>query len=205
NDDIEKKRFAVALQQATVLRNRCRQYINAMPFDIPVIEVRIQQDDSPKQIAQKADFLLDQSDRLKNTAERIDKKLNELQDEVELRGRLADFVDDLAAFDPGNESVTGANRNAENAAAAVDQESDFTAIGEKSRLGQLGADFPVSQFVLNLETNWPANTSQLSTDELENWITQLERQQNEIVAKSDSLVQRAKVFRNILESKEKQR
>jgi hypothetical protein len=200
-DDAGQRRSSANLQLATRLRNRCLAYLNTAPGAIPVVEIQLEPDDSPRQIAQKSDFMLDQSDRLKKAAGSIDKKLGEMKGEIELRRRLADFVGDLAAFDPRSESISGSIQRSENAVAATRDQANIPDSDEKARFGQISSDLSLSQIILNFETNWPANTAQLSSDELEEWIGQLERQQKQLLSTADSLAQKAREFRKILESK----
>lgn len=198
-DDAGKRRLSTNLQLANRLRNRCQAYLNISPGVIPVVEVQIETDDTPKQVAQKTDFILDQSDRLKSAAKRIGKKLGEMKGEIELRRRLTDFVGDLTAFDPRSESISGSIQRSEGALAVTEDQANLS--DDQTRVGQISNDLSLSHILLNFETNWPTNTAQLSLDELEEWIEQLGRQQKQLISTADSLAQKAVEFRKILESK----
>lgn len=197
NDAAAVKRLAGDLQRATILRSRCQGYLNAPPGNLPLIHIQISASDSPKQIKEKADFLLDQSDRFKKASEQIENKLKELSDEIDLRDRLSDFVDDLAAFDPATETVAGAGRRSANAAA-----SETSQLNDSETRTSAGQPFALSHATQHLSDDWPTNIATLSTEDLESWLKQLQSQQRTLDATADSLAQKSAAFRKILDTKQ---
>lgn len=193
------KQLARELQSATQVRARCQGYLSAPPGNLPLINIQISDSDSPKQIREKADFLLDQSDRFKNAAQQVDKKLTELADEIELRHRLGDFVDDLAAFDPATETVSGASGKISGAATLADESTKMNDAITPAISGQAIA---LNQPLPQISSDWPANISHLSTDELERWMKQLQQQQRNLAAKADSLARQSDTFRKTLNLKQ---
>lgn len=194
----ERARLAASLHRATELRRRCLQYAGLPPQSIPIIDVQIEADDTPAQIEAKADFLLDQADRLQSAAARMAKKIDELRDELRLRNRLADFVDDLAAFDPGNELVQSNTRSGTAALNATGESSGERVVDVKSGAPEITATAQVTPASILLEPQWPANTTTLTSAELEAWISKLAQQRRQALHSADSLKHQAEAFRTLL-------
>ncbi len=187
----QQKIFAGELREVEKLRQRCQTLLKNTPAPAPLMQVMVQPDDSPEVIAQKADFMLDQSDRLLRNAIQTEEKAKQVRQELAMRERLADFVEDLRVFDPSSD-----------AAQSAAQSGDPTALPNESRdeasgsFADRAATQPINSLLLANDTVWPQDISQLSNANLKKWITQLENQRKYWVAQADSLVKRAMEMRN---------
>jgi type IV secretory pathway TrbF-like protein len=186
NRDLQN-RLATDLREVESLRQRCQTLLQNAPAPAPVIEVRANPDDSPEVLAQKADFLLDQSDRLRRSAAQAERKSKQVRQELTVRERLSDFVQDLRVFDPATETPRTAN---ESATLTLDPGTDFNATPER-----VGFPAGAAQLILVNEQFWPQDIGQLSNADLKRWISRLELQQRQWLMQADSLAQRSKELR----------
>ena len=186
-DSAQQKKLAAELREAEQLRQRCQALLQNVPAPAPLLEVRLNPDDSPEALAQKADFLLDQSDRLRRNATRAEAKSKHLRQEINMRERLADFVQDLRVFDPGSETPKSVGEAKNPRGEVVPISSDVNAGRESFLAGS-------SQIVLANEQLWPQDIAQLSDAELKKWISRLESQRRHWAAQADSLANQAKAF-----------
>jgi hypothetical protein len=193
----QQKLFAAELRDVEKFRQRCQTLLKNTPAPAPLMQVMIQPDDSPEEIAQKADFVLDQSDRLRRNAQETEEKTKHVRQELAMRERLADFVQDLRVFDPSPEATQGAPKSV---GFSATPESDVS-----SELRDRAGTQPISSLLLANDTVWPQDISQLSNADLKKWIAHLENQRKYWLAQADSLVKRALDMRNSINSKTKER
>jgi len=71
----------------------------------PKIILKINENDTPHSLKEKADYLKDQEDRHRKYANNLEEKIKELEKELNLRERMADFISDLALFDQQEEPL----------------------------------------------------------------------------------------------------
>lgn len=161
--------------------------------EIRLSEIQIEPDDTPKQIQQKADLLKDQEDKFRVLAKQLNSRKQELQKELNLRSRIDDLVMDLALFDQqeeilGNLSASGANLQTEDVQTAVDftERSTFSD-NDLFLVGQKDFDF-----------------STLSSEQLEEIIENLAKQEQQAKTKADSLDKRAETFYRAAKESKKQ-
>lgn len=183
------------LADLRVKRDRMEQAVNP-PFlsEVKITELHIDADDSPQQVARKADLLKDQEDKLRRLSMQIRDKVLELKKEQELQNRMADLVTDIAFFDQQEESFSELSTASEKTALTDEEVSplqDFTS-GRNILLENIFAskkDFDISR---------------LSPQEFEEIIASLIRREQRLSTRADSLAQRAKVFYQTAEDMKKQ-
>ena len=197
----QQKNFAGELREVEKLRHRCQTLLKNTPAPAPLMQVMIQPDDSPEAIAQKADFVLDQSDRLRRNAQQTEEKTKQVRQELVMRERLADFVQDLRVFDPSAETAQGVSTSGDQTRSQTGSPETDVSSGFADR----AATQPISSLLLVNDTVWPQDISQLSNSDLKKWITHLENQRKYWLAQADSLVKRALDMRNAINSKIKVR
>lgn len=196
----QQKIFAGELREVEKLRQRCQTLLKNAPAPAPLMQVMIQPDDSPEVIAQKADFVLDQSDRLRRNAMQTEEKTNQMRQELAMRERLADFVQDLRVFDPSSEATQGAPATGNRSTSPLGiPETESGAFADRA------ATQPISNLLLANDAVWPQDISQLSNNDLKKWIAYLENQRRYWLAQADSLVKRALDMRNSINGKTKER
>lgn len=163
--------------------------------DLKISELRIDVDDSPRQIERKADLLKDQEEKLRAQVVRLEKQTTELERELVIRDRMSDFMTDIALFDQQEETLGNltpgrtqgvANLNAADEASgsadlAVRQDAGNLFVGQK--------DFDFTNF---------------SPGRLEAAIELLKRQQKQFTIHADSLGQQANLFYKTAKEMKKQ-
>jgi len=176
-----REQIARELQQCREWQRRCQAWLEQPPPPIIIYQVEAQPQDTPETLRRKADFLRDQSDRLRREVNRLETKITGIRDETQMRQRVADFAEDLSLLDPNREGVASPSSGDANAPALSPERSskDFAELSNPS-----AAQLPVYQ-------NWPAQLGELSFDELERWRRQLERQKKQRQTQADSLMKRA--------------
>lgn len=188
------------LQNVEVLRRKKETIKNRTgpedTIEIRVSKLRIEPDDTPKQIKQKADLLKDQEDKFRRLASRLRFQKEELTKELDLRNRIGELVTDLALFDQQEEilgnlsTAEGGSRVAVDNASSPDPEITQGALASESNLvfvGQKDFDF-----------------STLSTDQLEEIIESLINQEKQAEVKADSLGKQAETFYKMVKQPKKQ-
>ena len=151
--------------------------------ELRLLRLKIEPEDTPKQIRQKADLLKDQEDKIRSLTNQINRQTNELQKELEIRTRIGEFVTDLALFDQQEEALGDVNVSEEalNVVRENEPATDFTMdpkfIQENLLVGQRNFDF-----------------SSLSSEQLEDVIYNLKESQSRLHALADSLAQQADAF-----------
>jgi chaperonin cofactor prefoldin len=152
--------------------------------NIPAL--KIEPDDSPKQIEQKADLLKDQEDKLRVSAQQVEKQARDLKKEMELRTRMNDLVTDLAMFDQQEEALGNVNTfdvqqiNPESA-------TDLTVGGTRSETGRF-----TEQTLIFGQKDF--DFSALSPEQLEEVIANLKKHEERLKAQADSLARQAEAF-----------
>jgi chromatin segregation and condensation protein Rec8/ScpA/Scc1 (kleisin family) len=191
----QQKNLAAELREMERLRQRCQTLLKNAPAPAPLMQVIVQPDDSPEQIAQKSDFMLDQADRLRRHAAQAEGKSKQLRQELTMRERLADFVQDLRVFEPAGETPR--------AAAGV--------AGQRSNTEPTSVD-AARETIANLtpmlianEQLWPQDPTRLSDTDLKKWVARLESQQRQWIAQADSLARQAQQIKKLINRQPEER
>lgn len=186
-----KQREKELQQELKVCRQwqeQCRKILESPPTRILIYEVRVEPEDDANALQRKADFLLDQSDRLERESKRVEKKLAEMREEESVRARMHDFSDELALLEPNNEVGRGGNVSQ----GTSSQETGILDGGLRANdLGNAGYS-SAEAWVLTF--NLPNNVGKLSQENLSDWIKHLEQTHKRLRAQADSLRQRATDF-----------
>lgn len=157
--------------------------------------VAIEADDSSKKIAQKADLLKDQEDKLRQFAERIDLQKKDLQKELRVRTRINEMVTDISVFDQQEEALGDVSDLKTRSLAAT--EGDNLDVGvtpeERSALSD-------DQFLIGKNFD----ITNISSELLEDAIEILEKRQQQVRAQADSLAKQANRFYKAAQDKKKQ-
>ncbi|MCI0696151.1 hypothetical protein L0337_29635 [candidate division KSB1 bacterium] len=188
----QREQVKAELLECREWQRRCQALLEQPPPAIIIYEVEVKSEDSPETLRRKADFLRDQSDRLRREVKRLDGKIAEIKDETQVRERMTDFTDELALLDPNREGVSssassfGASRGDNSAAPSTDFDVE--------RIASKNLTLPLSQFA------WPGNVGDLSFDDLERWRSALDQQKKRRQAQADSLAQRARDIEQLIEN-----
>lgn len=190
--DLEKKELSPELRQNLIVKIEALRAEKEdvkrkiAPDDLRefrLLRLKIEPEDTPKQIRQKADLLKDQEDKILSLTNQINRQTNELQKELEIRTRIGEFMTDLALFDQQEEALGDVNVSEEalNVVRENQPATDFTMdpkfIQENLLVGQRNFDF-----------------SSLSSEQLEDVIDNLKESQSRLHALADSLAQQADAF-----------
>ncbi|MFQ5676256.1 MAG: hypothetical protein ACE5G1_10195 [bacterium] len=164
-----------------------RQINRKSPPEIRLSPLTIEPDDTPKQIEQKADLLKDQEDKFRALADKLAQQRKDLKKELNLRNRIDDLVADLALFDQQEEILsnlspqTSGSRNLN----IADESQASTDVGEAKVPGETDLFF-VGQKDFDF--------SVLSSEQLEEILLSLEKQEQRAKARADSLRKQADTF-----------
>ncbi len=160
----------------------CQQILAEPPPAIVIYEVRAEPEDDEITLKRKADFLRDQADRLEREVKRLAQKLSEIRAEDQMRQRVNEFAADIALLEPLNEGLRSTSRITQEGTGPV----DFDTETRTSEI--LPPSLPtgtVAAFSL------PANTAELSSQDLRRWQERLQRLLEQRGLQADSLKKRA--------------
>lgn len=179
----EREMLARELLQCREWRQRCQNWLEQPPPAIIIYQVEAQPEDTPETLRRKADFLRDQSDRLRREVKRLDTKVAAIRDETQVRQRMDDLAADLTLLDPSRDGVTNTPASGE---------VTSTGLGPSRDTKEATAGFSTSATApLPFHQNWPAQLEGLSFEDLEQWRGLLEKQKKQRQAQADSLLKRA--------------
>lgn len=183
------KQLGKQLQQELKLcrqwQEQCQKVLENPPTKILIYEVRVDPEDDTQALVRKADFLRDQSDRLRRETERLEQKLAELRQEESLRARMREFEQEIVLLEPSNEGMRE-GRTEQTSSAFGTGISDRDALDAQTR--RESSSFAGS---VVFAFNWPNNIANLSMQDLNDWIKHLQQTQKRLRAQADSLRQRA--------------
>lgn len=185
----QREQVKAELLECREWQRRCQALLEQPPPAIIIYEVEVKPEDTPETLRRKADFLRDQSDRLRREVKRLDGKIAEIKDETQVRERVADFVNELALLDPNREGVSASSVSS-TGNSRVDRE---TAQFDPKLDASKNLALPLSQLA------WPGTLGELSFDDLERWRGTLDQQKKRRQAQADSLVQRARAIEQLIE------
>jgi len=72
--------------------------------NLVILNVVLQDTDGPVETREKADLLRDMSDNLKQEVQRLDERKKDFLDELKLRNEIAEFLEEVAVFEPRDHS-----------------------------------------------------------------------------------------------------
>ncbi len=99
--------------QAMILEKLEMQSQAVEPLTITYQEIRHQKTDDPEVLIEKSDYLMDQHDKLVRYIEQIDRKIDLIESENEIKKQARRFVDDVYLLDKNREMKITQNKNAE--------------------------------------------------------------------------------------------
>jgi len=178
-----RESLARELLQCREWRQRCQSWLEQPPPAIIIYQVEAQPDDTPETLRRKADFLRDQSDRLRREVKRLETKVAAIRDETQVRQRMDDLAADLVLLDPNRDGVASSPASGNVNVAGLTPERDAN---EATAVFSTSATAPLPFY-----QNWPAPLDELSFEDLERWRRQLEKQKKQRHAQADSLMKRA--------------
>lgn len=184
----QREQVKLELLECREWQRRCQALLEQPPPAIIIYEVEVKPEDTPETLRRKADFLRDQSDRLRRDVKRLDGKIAEIKDETKVRERVADFASELALLDPNREGVSGASST-----------GDLRGSGSETAQVGLQRDASKSLALPPAQLAWPGKLGELSFDDLERWRGTLDQQKKWRQAQADSLVQRARAIEQLIE------
>ncbi len=187
----QREQVKAELLECREWQRRCQALLEQPPPAIIIYEVEVKPEDTPETLRRKADFLRDQSDRLRREVKRLDGKIAEIKDETQVRERMTDFASELALLDPNREGVSGGAPST----GALNAGSSAPDVRESGLQQEASKDLtlPLSQLA------WPGKVGDLSFDDLERWRGTLDQQKKRRQTQADSLLQRARAIEQLIE------
>ena len=151
------------------------------------LQVQTQAWDTPRTLELKGDLLLDQEEVLRNEIATVETRLRSLEEEERIRRKVAELTRDIHLFDEREELM---GKGIENQTRSLSLET-FD-IQDRNIPGLPGLSSTRAYYEeIQLALSGPTPRS---PDELNTWIIQLKQYRNLIVARADSLGQRASWF-----------
>jgi hypothetical protein len=155
----------------------------------------LEANDSPRQIKAKADWLRDYEQRLRARASQMDRIINNLKEEIEIREKMVEFEQELSLLDHRDESISeGASQSANGQVRSKDVFDGGTpewannaylqnSESSKSSILPLFQDFTIEKDVLNM-----------SNLDIQTYIKGLESRKQQLELTADSLKIKADAF-----------
>ncbi|MCB9502098.1 MAG: hypothetical protein H6696_09180 [Deferribacteres bacterium] len=201
-DRAAQTRLIQDIQQTRLLMQHCRTYSSDTAIFDGLLRVTTDSTDTPESLRQKSDFILDQADRLRRQAEKLQTKRESLRAELSMRGRISDFFGDLALTDPQRE-VTASdqgrsqeeikyNSDVAGMEAGRNQASEISLLPEFFRAG---SNLPEDKA-------WFSNIENLESGEIEKWLEVLDHQRLQWLNQADSLDNQARILQQSIQNRE---
>lgn len=96
----KKAKRALLLEIGEYRAEKARLGVDALPEQTPVsVDIHIDPDDTPEEIAEKADLFRDLADKITRRVRRIEKRMENLEEEQETRRKMREFVEETFFFD----------------------------------------------------------------------------------------------------------
>jgi hypothetical protein len=188
----------ISMVQLDDLRRRRGQLAVRNQQSKAILQLRsivIDDDDTPVQIRQKADLLLDQSDKLRRHAGDLEEQKKRLKKELDLRYRISDFVTDLSVFDQQEEVLSGTQTSDRTVQDNVDYTGEAALAPDDIRQSESTFD----NLIINPNNHDYTN---LTSDDLETVIETIAAHQNRLITQADSLNVQAKKFNKTAQEQE---
>ena len=182
------------IQQLGQLRNKranlqqtSSAFVSSSSKESPILEP----DDTPKEIEAKADFFRDQEDKARQHATLIESRINNVQEEITIRKRMAEFVDDIRLFDQREEAFTSNSDNllsteSKNAPSDVDSRGGY--FDFETVVGANDVSITATDQLLQY------NFQNMPIYEIDEYIRLLEVEKQKLLSTADSLSKVAEEF-----------
>lgn len=174
------------------------KYGNLAPELRNPLTIQIDENDTPRQISQKADWLKDQEDKLRKEAEVITRQIRNYEDEIDIREKMNDLEQEISLFNHRDENLTHVSLVQEPAAKDVlyfDDDGDRNGLDDTYENSVPPMDVQPSKnspIIISQQLSGDKNT--LTEVNIDTLIQSLKNQQNQLVNQADSLQKKAAEF-----------
>ncbi|MCG8603455.1 hypothetical protein MJD09_00435 [bacterium] len=167
--------------------------------EMKLVPLKIEADDSPKKVEQKADLMKDQQEKLVRIADQIQKRGEDAAQELAIKTRMSDLITDLAVFDQQEETLS--NLTSSGSGVRSLSESDFANAADEDFRNLEQRNLSQTNFFVGQKG---FDFADLSPEQLEQTIELLKKQSQQLRAQADSLGQQAKRFYETAKEMKKQ-
>jgi hypothetical protein len=158
-------------------------------YPLNMTEIKLDENDSPRQIKEKADLLKDLEKSLRVDADKLQAIISNLQEEIEIREKMVELAQDVSLFSHRDEPLR------EDISMVNDESKFFGAEDLRSNAFLKGADFSRSSILpLFPELIIEKDISQLSNKDIQAFINGLKQRKKQMLHSADSLSIRADDF-----------
>jgi hypothetical protein len=158
-------------------------------------QVRIDDDDTPRRIKQKADWIKDQEDKLRKEAQVIARQIVTYEDEIEIREKMNHLEQEISLFNHQDEALSRISlaQQTDNKEQTLTEDEYRNWDGDpENAIGSGGTNDSQTQLVRNLRLQTGQQT--LSEMDIETLIQSLKNQQQQLLNQADSLQKKASEF-----------
>ena len=187
-NNVQRQRYLDQVKTLRAKRIALAANLGSLPFaQTTQMLLTIKPTDDYRRIKDKADLLKDHEDQIRNNVAQIDKKIVRFKQEIELREKLTDFIDDVSLFEHHDEAIASAQKATQT---LVEDALNFYNEFERTNAGggQSGTLIDIG------ESLWEIDPSFLSLEEAEIIILLFEEYKTALSTQADSLAVRAKDF-----------
>lgn len=193
---LQRKESLAELQRIKMKKAKIQEPLFHEQLFLPEMKIifKIEDNDTPHRLKEKADYLKDQEDRHRRHATRLYKKTSELEKELNLREKMSDFINDLALFDQQEEPLQK-NKATESISnnTYTDKFSEETAVDNRGFATYREKNFILDNIFLNPEIQ-TASLQSLTISDLEIILKKLKKEKDRINRIADSLNIQAELF-----------
>jgi len=132
----------------------------------------------PEEIEARAGLLRDREDKLRQRAGAADARIKQVRQELALRKKMAELLDDVRLFDQRDEAVAVTSKTAREATVDVGSTKGYGGAGEGAQTVEVAAP---------MERLLQQDVRSLSPEEVEAYLMQLERERQKWLVQADSL------------------
>jgi len=188
--ETEKKNITEQIQEFRAKQERLKKPL--LSSTIMAANVPITATDTPSEIKAKADFYRDLRDKMKRKASLVNEKIQSLHQESKLRQRLAQLIDDERLFDQRDESV--ANALPETRSYTAEDWGPESLAGNKFARNSDAADLSTTTIFATTDQLLQFDLQSLSPDEMDFFLSRLEKEKQRLLTVADSLNQIASQY-----------
>lgn len=182
----QRQLMAVQVQDLRSRRAALQEILAAGPVGQTAAgAIRISPGDLPEEITAKADLLRSREEQLRAQAQSLERRAGQVKQESALRKKMADLVSDVSLFEQRDETVQHAGRSPESGVGVTTEKGGVGVLDQPQNL--MEAASPAEQ-LLRLDLR---NLSAEDTDQL---LHELEGQRRMLLLRADSLASRALQF-----------
>lgn len=195
---VKRKRSAAVADSMVDLDEKYQELINrlrpgASDKNESGVRIRLDANDTPRQIIRKADILRDREDKLRVHAKLIREKINQAQGNTELRQRLGDLLDDISLFDHRDEPVSPQRQSTRDSKIAV---TDLANTGSGTQAAQSPELLPIDELMKVDFKELSANDAEEVVRKLEELLQQVEKMANSLAIEAERFYHAAKIRRD---------